>query len=167
MSSRIKKTGSAGEVFKFATVGDSLQGYFVGSEEGTGEFGPHTKYLFKTDSGVKVVFGSKGLNDILEGENPGPFVTITYVGTKESKKRGRQPMKMFEADWDDENMLPDAEIDSANEDASSSEEYYTDDFDTPADEVVTAPVRTKPKAMLPSAAAQASVQAMLSSKKRA
>lgn len=167
-----KKNSQQGEVFKFENPGDTLKGYYLGTQEAEGKYGPCLKHLFKTDSGVKVTFGSKGLNDLLEGEKPGTLAEIVYTHDQQGKDKKKAAMKMFDSTWYDSDVLDSSEVsESVNAANSEDEEDYDDepadiaDEEVPADEVRTAPARSVPRASAPSSAQQRKVQELLAKRR--
>lgn len=153
MAFKRKTDTGSGDQFKFEKVGQSLTGFYLGSFDHEGNYGPSKKHVFKTPKGVKVVFGQTHLIQLLEGEKPGQLMKITYAGDKKLKKGN--PMKEYTLDIDDEQMLdadeiPDG-IDNAEEPESYDEPAASNEDDTPVeeaeeeqpmDEVKTAPART-------------------------
>ncbi len=169
MAFKRKTDTTSGEQYKFDAVGQQLTGYYLGSHDHDGDYGPTKKHLFKTAKGVKVVFGQRHLTDLLAGEAIGTLMQITYVGDKKMKKGN--PMKQYTLDIDTDNTLDSDEVTAAQEASQESEEGGTAGFDEepseiedeepPMDEVKTAPVK-KLVASANAAAAKTRVQEILS-----
>ena len=72
-------------VFNFEEVGNSIEGEFVGTEDG--QFGDN--FLIKVKSGeVFTVFGKTVLTTKMKSVTPASIVRITYLGEVKSKKGG-------------------------------------------------------------------------------
>lgn len=154
---RKEDTGS-GEQVKFENFGDSLTGIYLGSFEHEGKFGTTSKHLFKTDKGIKVVFGQRHLTELIAGTPIGSLVRVTYEKNKKVNKGN--PMKMYTLDVDDGGI---ADAETVIEALESLEDAGdVEDEEVPADEVKTAPAKTKPTATAPTAAQRASAQSILS-----
>lgn len=149
-----KQDGGGGSIFKFETKGQSLTGVYLGSVDFEGDYGPTKKHSFKTEDGIKVVFGQAMLTDLLQGEE-GKLVLITYASDKASKK-GR-PTKMYTLDVD-------SEYEASEDDMAAYAEDPSEQDDTPADEVVTAPASNKLAGRAPGASQKATVAALLNRK---
>ncbi len=161
-----KQDTTSGDQFKFETPGTALIGVYLGSFPHEGDYGPTKKHLFKTEKGIKVVFGQKHLSDLLENETAGSLVRVTFTESK--KMRKGNPMKMYTLDIDNEYQADPSEVESYVEAATAgADDDSLSDDDTPADEVVTEPVKAKVVARAPSAEAQARVQALLARNKKA
>jgi hypothetical protein len=141
-----------GEVVKLENKGDSVTGYYLGSVDHQGDYGPTKKHLLKTTNGVKVIFGQKQLTGLLEDVEPGYLVRITRDGSKPGKKGN--PMKTYFLDIDREQRM-------------SQEEMITDESldDTPQDEVQTAPAKPAPRATAPTNQTRSQVQNLLNNKR--
>lgn len=146
MAFRRKQDIGSGEIFSFEKVGQKITGYYLGTFDHEGNYGPTKKHVFKTEKGIKVVFGQTHLTQLLEGEEKGKLVQVTYVSDKKMKKGN--PMKMYTLDIDDEQALDPNEIPDSVEEAVEPEDDYADDEPAededdapPADEVKTAPAR--------------------------
>lgn len=161
MAFRRKQDTGSGEQFKFEKVGQKLTGYYLGSFDHDGEYGPTKKHVFKTAKGLKVVFGQTHLTQLLDGEKPGQLMQVTYSGDKKMKKGN--PMKEYTLDIDDEQVLDADEIPDQNDDSSSGDEDLfedpsqeddepaeVEDEEEPMDEVKTAPAKTLAKAAVSS-----------------
>lgn len=156
-----RKVDGNGEQFKFENIGDSLTGVYLGSLDHEGNYGPTKKHLFKTEKGVKVVFGQKHLSDMLEGERTGTLMRITFESEKKGKKGN--PMKMYTLDIDDEYLASDDEVAAGVQEATTEEnEDYEDNAE---EEVVTRTAKGLPTGKAPDAAKQARVAALLSGRK--
>lgn len=156
------KTDAGGDSFKFETIGTKLTGHYQGSVDHEGEYGPTKKHIFKTDKGIKVVFGQKQLTDLLATETPGVFMEVTFTGLKKGKKGN--PMKTYQlAVYDDntEAVVTDAEYlnDSAND--------FDGETDQELEAIAPAPVAPQRPAARPTAASQAKVAALLNRNKTA
>jgi hypothetical protein len=151
------KRKQSGDIFKFETKGDSLTGYYLGSQDFQGDFGPTKKHLFKTETGVKIVIGQGYLTNLLTGSDPvapGTLVRVTFEGTKKGKKGN--PMKVYDLEIDADQVLDSAEI-LDQVDATESEEP-DNDF---GDEETYVPAPAAAKAQRPTADAIAKMQERL------
>lgn len=158
-----RKTGTGdGEVFKFENPGTTLTGVYVGRSDYQGDWGPTIKHQVKTEAGLKVIFGSKVLNDLLTDAELGKLIRITQVKSKPSKKGN--PTKMYEVDVDDTYEMDGAELSSY---AGDGEEEETDiDADAPAyDETVAARPAAPRQAANVGAAQAAKAQALLNGRR--
>lgn len=87
-------------VYKFEKTGDTLEGYYMGSFDHTGDYGPTKKHIFDTKAGAICVFGQRHLLDTLPTVKAGTMVRITYTSDLAPKAKGRQPMKLFKFEQD-------------------------------------------------------------------
>jgi hypothetical protein len=157
-----RKSDTSGEQFKFENKGQQLTGYYLGSVDHEGDYGPTKKHLFKTQEGVKVVFGQKHLTDLLAGETVGVLMRVTFSDTKKGKKGN--PMKIYTLDVDPDQRLDAVELVDA---AESADEGTNDDAEETVEEIRTAAARPAPRATSPSAANISKVNALLASRKSA
>ncbi len=157
-----RKTGTGdGEVFKFENPGTTLTGVYVGRSEFQGDWGPTIKHQIKTEAGLKVVFGSKVLNDLLTDGELGKLVRITQVKSKPSKKGN--PTKMYEIDVDDEYQMGGDELSTY---AGDDGEETDVDADEPAyDEAPAARASAPRQPATVNAASAAKAQAMLNGRR--
>lgn len=155
MAFKRKQDGSNGEAVSFETKGQAVKGVYLGSADFVGKYGPSVKHIFKTESGIKIAFGTKVMNELLNGET-GKLVILTFTGTKPSGKGN--PTKLFSLDIDDTYQASDEELAEAE---AAMDDEPTEDDDISMDEVVTAAVKTRTNAQPPSAANQAAVRARL------
>jgi hypothetical protein len=155
------------QVRKFENVGDQLEGYYMGSFDFEGDYGPNKKHVFQTSNGAEVVFGQAHLKQLLPSVKPGTMVRITLTGELAAKKKGRQPMKMFQIEQDTDNVTEVTGVDFNATDSSVDEGPDTDvdSEESSLDEApparATAPARP---AAAPTADRIAAVQARLSGK---
>ncbi len=155
--------------FKFEGKGSVLEGYFMGSFDYQGDYGPTKKHVFQTKRGAEVVFGQRNLLQQLPSVKPGTMVRITYTGDLESTKKGRQPMKLFTIEHDRGNTIEvvGVELNSPQEpeEVSSYDSNEEVSLDNDEEALDTAPAAraTPPRrpAQAPSAASQAKVQELL------
>lgn len=85
--------------FKFAEIGDSIEGVFVRYEPIAGQY-EKPEIQLRTKTGIKTVGCSKKLQEIIEDNQdklPGQVVKITFIGTQAIKGRA-QPMKLYKVD---------------------------------------------------------------------
>lgn len=167
MAFKRKEDTGGGEEFKFDKKGKSLTGIYMGSSDFKGKFAPTKKHIFKTESGIKVVFGQSHLIQLLADEQPGILVCITYVKDKPSQKGN--PMKVYTLDIDDEFRADEDEIAEAVDAANSDEqddEPEEDEEELAADEVKTEPVKTRPAAKAPTKSSTSRVQELLAKRSR-
>ncbi len=151
MAFKRKTDTGSGDQFKFETIGQKLTGYYLGSFDHDGEYGPTKKHVFKTQSGLKVVFGQTHLTQLLDGEKAGTLMRVTFSSEKKAKKGN--PMKMYDLDIDTDQVLDASEIPDSSENAEEQEDevaagQYEDDAPIeeeeetpPMDEVKTAPAK--------------------------
>ena len=153
--------------FKFEGVGSTLEGYFMGSFDHTGDYGPTKKHIFQTKTGATVVFGQRNLLQQLPTVTPGVIVRITYTGDLAGKIKGRAPMKLFTIEHDKSNTIAVAGVDFNQTDEQEPEANFEAVEEAPLDEeepVEAAPPRAaapRQPARPPSSANQASVQELL------
>lgn len=118
------------EQFKFEKKGTKLDGYYKGTTDIVIEGRDVKKHVFNTSKGLVSVLGQTHLTQLLQDIPLNCRVVATYVDTKVIKK-GFNPMKMFELQYDEEEKDPGASLDLSEEsieDEAVEEEY--------ADEVV-------------------------------
>lgn len=82
------------EVFKFAKVGDTIEGKLIAVERGQ-QFN-NKVYKINTPEGVKAVFGTAVLEQQMDMVSLGQTVRILFSGEKAAKKAGQNKMKLFE-----------------------------------------------------------------------
>jgi len=82
-------------VHKFMDVGEAIEGKLI-SKEPNQSFDKGKVYKIETKEGLKVIFGTSILDSEMESVNIGQMVKIVYVGEKENKKKGQNPLKLFE-----------------------------------------------------------------------
>lgn len=129
-----------GEIIKFDRPNTQVTGIYLGKQDfPTGKFGPTTKHMFKTETGIKVAFfkDNSQPGNLLSNATPGQLVRLTFTGTKPSKGGGN-PMKLYALEIDEDFVA------SADDVAVETADEYDNEDDTPADEVVTAPVTRAP-----------------------
>lgn len=82
-------------IFKFEKVEDSIYGVLMAVEHGS-NFG-NKVYKIKTEDGnIYTVFSTTVLESKMSTVKIGDTVKIVYVGDKENKKSGQNPIKVFE-----------------------------------------------------------------------
>jgi hypothetical protein len=151
-----KVDSGGGDVVKFEKPGDSVTGFYVGSQPfPEGKFGPAIKHILKTAKGMKVVFAKEGsaLDQLFSGED-GNLVRVTFASTKPSGKGN--PTKIYTLDVDKEQTLDPAEM--ATSESTYDDEPSEDEEET---EVTTSPAKAAPTARSPSTDARARAQALL------
>lgn len=156
-------------VFKFDNKGDELVGYYMGSFDHEGDYGPTKKHIFDTANGAVCVFGQRNLIQTLPTVKPGTMVRLTYTSDLEPKAKGRQPMKLFKFEQDRKNTREVAGVELEATAAADVANY--EPIDTSEDDALdtVAPARaSRPTipARTPSAAQQAAVRATLGGAKR-
>jgi hypothetical protein len=159
---------SNGSVFKFEDVGSVLEGYYMGSFDYEGDYGPTKKHTFKTETGAVVIFGQRSLMQQLPSVKPGVMVRITYANDLPPKKKGQQPMKLFVIEQDKKNVTEvTGEADNAYE-ASDSQDGDPMADDAAPDEIQ-AQRPTAPRIPAPAASAESQkrVQDLLRNRKAA
>lgn len=91
MGEEYKKVES--DVFKFETEGAVIEGRLIAVSD-SAQFN-NKVYKIETDQGVKTVFGTVILDDLMAMVVIGKQVKILFIGEKEAKK-GQNPTKLFE-----------------------------------------------------------------------
>ena len=86
--------------YKFAKVGDKVDGQYVGCKTVDLQNGPATQYTLKTEEGVVVLLGTAQLNDLFDGVAIGRSVSIEYTGT--AKSNAGRDVKTFRFFTDEE-----------------------------------------------------------------
>lgn len=163
---------SSATAFKFENKGDVLEGYYMGSFDYEGDYGPTKRHIFNTKNGAVVVFGQRNLMQTLPSIKPGTMVRITYTDEKITAK-GRAPMKVFNFEQDRSERIhvsgvdftkTDEEFTSSGDDDDSTEETVPANYAAKA--TVAARGHETPLAANPAATAarQAEVKALLEGK---
>ncbi len=162
--------------FKFEGKGAVLEGYFMGSFDYQGDYGPTKKHVFQTKRGAEVVFGQRNLMQQLPSVKAGTMVRITYTGDLNSTKKGRQPMKLFTIEHDRGNTIEVVGVELTPTENTSEESYEEpasnyeaveetglddDDNEVEAAAPVARSAPPKRPVQAPSAASQAKVQELL------
>lgn len=156
MAFRRRRDSTNGTVFKFEKPGDNLTGFYLGSKEFESEFGVAKKHLFQTDKGLFVVLGQSNLTAQLLDEDDSPkgkLCRITFLEERKSKK-GRNMVKVYQVEVDDEQVIAEDKLLSAVEAESNPSEYADnsdddigddspeeEDNELAVDEIKTAPAR--------------------------
>lgn len=71
-------------LYKFATVGDTVEGTYLGGTHTVTKYGETQKHSIRTAEGVSVFFGSVVLDDLLDSIPQGTTVFLEYTGMIES-----------------------------------------------------------------------------------
>jgi hypothetical protein len=102
MAMKALNKGSSDETrIRLENVGDTLEGYYVGTDSFDYKGDTLTKQLFQNDDGDTIsIIGSKTLNEDLAEVAKGIRVRITYGG-KATSKNGRKYHK-YAVEFDDE-----------------------------------------------------------------
>lgn len=143
---------------KFEKQGDSVEGYFMGSADHTGDYGPTKKHIFKTEQGAVVIFGQRNLMQQLPTAKVGWKTLITYTGDKPSAKKGFHAMKLFVIKQDPKDTIEVAGVDltptenTENYAPNVDNNYEADESDVDLPEVEAAPL---PRAVAPRVPAKA------------
>ncbi len=153
--------------FKFENKGDVLEGYYMGSFDFEGDYGPTKKHVFDTDKGAVLVFGQRNLIQTLPTVKPGTKVRITYTDDLAPKAKGRQPMKLFKFEQDRKDTR---EVNGVDLEPAAKDDDWTDGVDETTFEAVeeAPPAKaTKPStpARTPSAASQQETRNLLAGKR--
>lgn len=153
-------SAASGEQYKFEKIGQQVQGYYCGSFDHSGDYGDTKKHLIQTDKGMICIFGQKHLIQLLEGIQVGVMVIITYTALQPSKKKGFNPMKVFQVQYDEEDNLDNEALAAATapaEDQGGEPGYEGGDAGTePAEEPQQEePAQPAPRAAAPRQQAQA------------
>lgn len=90
----IPLTGSSDDTFKWDVIGKTLRGKFLRMRPGGngGQF-----VMIDTGRDVVVASAPTGVEDALEGVQPGTEVVIRYIADRAPKREGDSPFKVFEA----------------------------------------------------------------------
>ena len=156
--------------FKFEGVGAILEGYYMGSYDYTGDYGPTKKHVFNTKQGAVVVFGQRNLMQQLPSVTTGVMVRITYTGDLAPKAKGRAAMKLFKIEHDKDNTVSVAGV---NLEKTEEPSYETVDEDGPGEQeepldvIQPAAPKAPARAVAPPQANQDRVRALLASRKQA
>lgn len=76
----------AGQFFNFETVGQMLEGVFIGSQENTrSKYGEQLVHKIKTDDGLMLLGGCKILDDRFSTMREGQIVIVKWEGKKKTK----------------------------------------------------------------------------------
>lgn len=89
-------------IWKYETGGDEIIGILEAVEENTTYEGKKIYRLKVEDDSIITVFGTTVLDGQMIGVNIGDRIKIIYNGTKESKDKGKKPMKLFTVFIDEE-----------------------------------------------------------------
>ena len=82
-------------VKRFEKTGDSISGIYESREDGA-MFG-NLVYKIRQDNGeTMIVFSTTILESKMAGVKIGDKIKIEYLGEKENKKKGQNPIKLFE-----------------------------------------------------------------------
>jgi hypothetical protein len=92
--------GNFGRI-QFANPGDSVTGYYLGSEEIEIKGEPATRHNFKTTTGIASCLGTKMLDEELEKVDTGVLARVTYQGKRKGKTGREYKAFLIEADADD------------------------------------------------------------------
>jgi hypothetical protein len=93
---------------KFKEVGDSVEGYYIGSDVQEGNYGPQDRHLIKTKDGSIVAFngGPQSLDSRMAIAKKGLLTRVTLSGIGQAKRKGMSPPKFFLVVQDDEDTIP-------------------------------------------------------------
>lgn len=161
---------SNGTIYKFENKGDQLEGYFMGSFDYQGDYGPTKRHVFSTPEGAVIVFGQKHLMQLLPQIKVGTMVRLTYIDDLAPKKKGQHPMKLFKPEQDRKNVIEVNGVELAPALTETTEDDVPSNFEPVTEEPIdeAPPARaTRPAtpARTPSAAQQAAVRSVLSAKR--
>lgn len=98
---------------KFESIGDFIEGYYMGTFDFEGDYGPSKKHVFQTEKGAEVVFGQRHLIQQLPTIKPGTMVRVTYTEDLPPKKKGQHPMKLFRFQQDKKNTIDVVGVDTS------------------------------------------------------
>ena len=82
------------EIVVFENEGDNVYGELVAVEK-SATF-DNQVYKIKQDDKIKTVFGTTVLDSRLVTKKIGDQIKIVFTGTKENKKKGQNPIKLFD-----------------------------------------------------------------------
>lgn len=152
-------------LFKFETVGQVIEGYYMGSFPFEGDYGPTKRHVWNTPAGAIAVIGQKNLIDVLPTIKPGTMMRVTYTGDLPPKKKGAHPMKLFKFQQDKTNTII---VDAV--DFTPTDNFETVEAEEEAEAMDTAPVaRATPPArpaQTPSPERQAAAQRLLNGRNK-
>lgn len=157
-------------VFKFEKKGDQLEGYYMGSFDFEGDYGPTKKHVFSTSNGATVVFGQRNLIQTLPTVKAGVMLRITYTDELPAKAKGRQPMKLFKFEQDKKNIIEVTGVELTPTDSGSDDvrgDYEPIEPEVTDEAPPARPQRPTVAARTPSAAQQAEVRNALSGRAKA
>lgn len=102
----VRGTGSV-TYKKFKEVGDTVEGYYLGSDVQEGNYGPQDRHLIRTENGIVVAFngGPASLDSQMALAKTGRFTRIVLSNIGQPKKKGMHPPKFFEVAQDDEDTI--------------------------------------------------------------
>ncbi len=148
----------------------SLEGYFLGSKDTDGDFGPGKLHLFQTKEGTIGVWGKSRLNGLLTKDIIGQMTLVTFTGMIAPTKKGRRPAYGYKVQHDTSNTIDvgDLNLNAASaggaDEGSEDEELASVGFASSDSYHQTAEPRVA--AAVPNAARQAQVQALLNKNKK-
>jgi len=85
----------AAKIKEFAKKGDSIEGTLEGIEEGK-QFGNKVFKIKDTSGELWAVFGTAVLETNMNGVPIGSEVKIIFTGEQPPKKKGQNPLKLFD-----------------------------------------------------------------------
>lgn len=106
--------------FKFEEVNTTLEGYYIGTFDIVIEGRDVKKHVFQTEAGLVSVLGQTHLTQLLGGMTIGVLIRAIFIGTKVIKK-GFNPMKMFDLEYDETQVLDLGTVQSAQGQVESEE----------------------------------------------
>lgn len=133
----------------------SITGYYMGSEERQGNYGPFKLHKFQTTKGLVGIYGKADMNKKLGQVPIGTQTTVTDTGKTERGPKGNTK-RIFKVQQDAEDTI---EVQSSNANPGSESfdegdtyehdhsESYGSGEDAEIDDVPVAPARTKAAAM--------------------
>ena len=81
-------------IFKFEKEGDSVEGKLISKEKGHNY--DNEVYKLEKEGKINVVFSTTVMESQMQSVNIGDQVKIVFVGTKESKQKGYNDIKLFD-----------------------------------------------------------------------
>lgn len=178
MAYKTKFDGSTNEAIQLGGINPktqkenptSIEGYFLGTRDTDGEYGPGKLHIFQTEKGTVGVWGKARLNGLLTSELVGQMVLVTFTGMVAPTKKGRKPAYGYEVQHDNDNVidttginLNSAPVVADNDYSDNGSEDLESEFQ---DEIVPARnVKATNPARAANAEQQAKVKALLSGKR--
>jgi hypothetical protein len=87
------------EVFAFKKANDSIEGIYESKETGN-LYGNNVYKIRNAQNKVFLIFGTAVLDSAMSLRKVGEKIKIVYLGDKDNKKKGQNPVKLFDVyEW--------------------------------------------------------------------